>query len=127
MPVPNDYWSAWELRQFQAADRRQAIAVVVVRLLCLAAGFATFIAVVAWSTLGSGDDRCVNDCTSFELVFQAVLAALGFGVALLLLRFVKRSSYRPAGAALVLGLLLFAAWGLFLDAATHGWDNLKLV
>jgi hypothetical protein len=29
--------------------------------------------------------------------------------------------------ALVLGLLTFAAWALFLDAAAHGWHDLKLV
>lgn len=64
---------------------------------------------------------------SFELVFQAVLAALGFVVTLLMLRFTKRGSYRLAYVALVLGLLTFAAWALFLDAAAHGWHDLKLV
>ena len=129
MPVPDDHWSEWELRPFQAADRRQAIAVVVVRLLCLAAGFAAFVGVGSWWGLcrEGNFERCMNGHPSFELVFQAVLASVGLVVALLMLRFAKRGSYRMAGAALVVGLLTFAAWGLFLDAATHGWDNLKLV
>jgi hypothetical protein len=130
MPVPDDYWSAeWEYRPYRAAGRGQAVAVVVVRLLCLAAGFATFVAVGSWwGVCREGTfERCFNGHPSFELVFQAVLAALGFALTLLMLRFTKRGSYRLAGAALVLGLLSFAAWALFLDAATHGWDGLKLV
>jgi hypothetical protein len=37
-----------------------------------------------------------------------------------------RRRYALAGAAPIAALLTFAAWALFLDAATHGWDNLKL-
>jgi hypothetical protein len=105
------------------------LAVLAARLLCFGAAFAALLAVVGWSNLCREGtfERCFNGRPSFELVFQAVLAALGFAVTLLMLRFTKRGSYRLAGAALVLALLIFAAWGLFLDAATHGWDNLKLV
>jgi hypothetical protein len=130
MPVPDNYWSAeWEYRPYRAANRRQAILVLVVRLLCVAAGFATFVAVYGWSALcRDGDfDRCFKGHPSFELVFQVVVAALGLAVTLLMLRFTKRGWYRLACAALVLALLTFAAWALFLDAATHGWDGLKLV
>lgn len=129
MPVPDDSWSEWELRPFQAANRRQAIAVVGARLLCLGAAFATFVGVGSWwGACREGNfPSCMHGDPSFELVFQAVLASVGFAVALLMLRFTKRGSYRLAAAALVLGLLLFAAWGLFLDAAVHGWDGLKLV
>ena len=67
------------------------------------------------------------DCTSFELDFQLALAAAGFAATLVMRMFVKRGSYRLAGAMLVVALLLFAAWAVFLDAATHGWDDLKLL
>ena len=130
MPVPDSYWSAEsELRPYRAASRRQGIAVFVVRLLCFGAAFATASGAYAWSALCEDGtfDRCFNGRPSFELVFQAALAGLGFAVTLLMLRFTKRGSYRLAVAAFVLALLSFAAWALFLDAATHGWDNLKLV
>jgi hypothetical protein len=91
MPVPEDYWSEWEPRPYQAADRRQTIVVLFVRL-----------------------------------DFQVALAAMGFGVTLLLLRLAKRGRYRLAIATLALAVLMFAAWALFLDAATHGWSDLPL-
>jgi hypothetical protein len=31
------------------------------------------------------------------------------------------------GTTLAFAVLVFAAWAVFLDAATHGWDNLKLL
>jgi uncharacterized membrane protein YoaK (UPF0700 family) len=72
-------------------------------------------------------DRCLNGRPSFELVFQFVLAVAGFAVTLVLRLFVKRRAYGRAGSALAVAVLLFAAWALFLDAATHGWDDLKLL
>jgi hypothetical protein len=40
---------------------------------------------------------------------------------------VRRRRYRFAGVALVIAVLLFTSWALFLDAATHGWNDLKLL
>jgi hypothetical protein len=130
MPVPDNYWSAEsEHRPYRAASRTQAVAVALVRVLCLAAAFATAMAALSWSALcQDGDfDRCMNGHPSFELVFQVALAGLGLGLTLVVLRFTKRGSYRLAVAAFVLALLSFAAWALFLDAATHGWGDLKLL
>jgi ABC-type Fe3+-siderophore transport system permease subunit len=67
------------------------------------------------------------DCTSTELDLQVVLAGAGLAATLVVWMFVKRRSYGLAGAAFVVALLLFAAWAVFLDAATHGWGNLKLL
>jgi hypothetical protein len=95
-------------------------------LLCVAAGFATLIALVAWSA-GSRDDRCIGDCASFELAFQFVLAATGLAVTVAMAMLAARRSYRAAAMAFVVGLAIFAAWAVFSDAATHGWDDLRLL
>jgi hypothetical protein len=130
MPVPDDYTSAeYEYRPFRAANRRQAVAVVVGRFLCIGAGFATAMGLLAWSSACREGvfERCMNGKPSFELVFQVGLAGLSFLATLLALRFTKRRSYRVAGGALLIALLLVGAWAVFLDAATHGWDDLKLL
>jgi hypothetical protein len=36
------------------------------------------------------------------------------------------ASYAPAGVALVIAIVLLAAWAIVLDAATHGWDDLQV-
>ena len=59
--------------------------------------------------------------------FQIVLAAVGFGATFVVMHFVTRRSYALAGVMFVGVLLIFAAWALFLDAATHGWDDLRLL
>jgi hypothetical protein len=41
--------------------------------------------------------------------------------------FERLHRYPLAGAMLALAVLLLAARALFLDAATHGWDDLKLL
>jgi hypothetical protein len=108
-PVPDDYWSAEsEYRPYRAASRGQAIAVVVVRLLCVTAGFAVAIAAGSWSALCREGtfERCMNGDASFELVFHVALAALGFATTPLLLRFTKRRSYRLASRACVCGARL---------------------
>jgi hypothetical protein len=99
-------------------------------LLCVAAGFAGLVVAPGnWLYLCQDGtfERCLNGHPSFELVFQAVLAAAGFAATLVLRLFVNRRSYALAGISLFAAVLLFAAWALFLDAATHGWDDLKLL
>jgi hypothetical protein len=99
-------------------------------LLCIAAGFAAlFVAPGNWlyACQDGTFDRCLNGHPSFELVFQVVLAAAGLTATLIMRMFVKRGSSGLAGAALGVAVLLFAAWAVFLDAATHGWDDLKLL
>jgi len=69
----------------------------------------------------------MNGRPSFELVFQLALAATAFAATLITWMLVRRRSYAAAGAMLALAILLCAGWALFLDAATHGWDDLKLL
>jgi hypothetical protein len=33
--------------------------------------------------------------------------------------------YRPSAVAAVIAVVLFAAWAIVLDAATHGWDDCR--
>jgi hypothetical protein len=99
-------------------------------LLCVAAGFAAlFVAPGTWiyACQDGTFERCLNGHPSFELVFQVVLAAAGFAGTLVMWRFVRRRQYAWAGVALAGALLFFAGWAVFLDAATHGWDDLKLL
>jgi hypothetical protein len=106
-----------------------AVTGTVAVLLCVAAGVATLVALAAWGGLCREGtfERCQNGDPSFELVFQVVLALTGLGVAVMMCVFEARRSYRAAAAALAVALLIFAAWAVFLDAATHGWDDLKLL
>jgi hypothetical protein len=99
-------------------------------LSCVAAGFAAVVVAPGnWMSLCQDGtfERCLNGHPSFELVFQVALAAAGFAATLVMWRFVRRRRYAWAGAALAAALLLFAGWAVFLDAATHGWDDLKLL
>jgi hypothetical protein len=98
-------------------------------LLCALAALAPLTAAYAWSSLCSDGtfERCLNGTPSFELVFQAVLASAGFCASLVVRLLVKRHSYGLAGTTLAVAIVLFAGWAVFLDAATHGWDDLKLL
>jgi hypothetical protein len=58
---------------------------------------------------------------------QLPLAAAGVVATLVMWRVVRRRRYGWAGVALAVALVLFAGWAVFLDAAVHGWDDLKLL
>jgi hypothetical protein len=108
---------------------RHAVISVAAGLLCGAAGLAVATAAYAWSALCRDGtfERCLDGYPSFDLVFQVVLAAAGLAATLVMRSFVKHRHYRLAAAALAVAVLLFATWAVFLDAATHGWDDLKLL
>jgi hypothetical protein len=97
--------------------------------LSVGAGGGVLLAWLSWIALCEDGTfaRCPNGHPVFELWFQVLLAAAGFGATILTWALVKRQSYRLAAAALVIAVLLLAAWAVVLDAATHGWDNLKLL
>jgi hypothetical protein len=58
---------------------------------------------------------------------QFTLATIGLAPALVLVVAVALGKKRIAALALVVGVPLYLAWALLLDAAIHGWDDLKLV
>jgi hypothetical protein len=98
-------------------------------ILLLVAGVAIAVAVLhLWGLCVDGNfERCMNGKPNFDLVFQLVPAAAGLGAAFAVRLLVNRSSYLLAGGGFAIALLVLAAWALFLDAATHGWDDLRLL
>jgi hypothetical protein len=115
--------------QLAHPQSRETFASAAAWLICAAATIATITGAYAWSALCQDGtfDRCPNGNPSFELVFQLVLAGAGLASTLVMRFLVRRRRYRFAGVALVIAVLLFASWALFLDAATHGWNDLKLL
>jgi hypothetical protein len=75
---------------------------------------------------------CENEgtlaCTRQDLAFgQFILALIGLVPALVLLVAAVLRKKRLAALALVVGVPLYLAWAVLLDAAVHGWDDLKLL
>ena len=58
---------------------------------------------------------------------QFDLAVIGFVPALVLMVAAALGRRRTAAVALAVGVPLYLAWAFLLDAAVHGWDDLKLV
>jgi hypothetical protein len=96
---------------------------------CWAADFGVLIALASWyaACLDGTFERCLNGKPSFEVVCQAVLAGAGFAATIVMWLLVRsRPSYTPAAIAAAIAVVLFAAWAIVLDAATHGWDDLQI-
>jgi hypothetical protein len=75
---------------------------------------------------------CENEgtpaCSRQDLAFgQFILAIIGLVPALVLLVAAALRRKRLAALALAVGVPLYLAWAVLLDAAVHGWDDLKLV
>jgi hypothetical protein len=58
---------------------------------------------------------------------QFILAMIGFAPALVLVVAAALGNKRLAALALAVGVPLYFAWAFLMDAAIHGWDDLKLV
>lgn len=102
---------------------------MVAGVLCWAAGFGLLVAIASWyaACLDGTFDRCLNGSPSFELVFQAGLAGAGFAATIAMWLLVRsHPSYKPSAIAAAIAVVLFAAWAIVLDAATHGWDDLQI-
>jgi hypothetical protein len=107
--------------------RRYWVALTGAWLLGAGAGVGVLVALLHWIELCQEGVYGCQDRPNFELWFQVPMAAAGFGATILTWALVKRQSYRLAAAALVIAVLLLATWAVFLDAATHGWNDLKLL
>jgi hypothetical protein len=75
---------------------------------------------------------CENEgtptCARQDLAFgQYVLAMIGLVPALALVVAAAVRKKWAAALALAIGVPLYLAWAVLLDAAVHGWDDLKLV
>jgi hypothetical protein len=90
------------------------------------AGFAFLVAgVTEWLAC---ENQGTPACSRQDLASaQFTLATIGLAPALLLVIAAALGKKRIAALALVVGVPLYLAWALLLDAAIHGWDDLKLV
>jgi hypothetical protein len=75
---------------------------------------------------------CENEgtpaCDRQDLAFgQFVLAMIGLLPALVLVVAAAVRKRWVAALALAVGVPLYLVWALLLDAAVHGWDDLKLI
>jgi hypothetical protein len=91
-----------------------------------AACVAVFVATV-WDWLA-----CENEgtpaCARQDLAStQETLAAVGLIPAVVLVVAAALGKRRLALLALAVGVPLYLGWAVLLDAAVHGWDDLKLV
>jgi hypothetical protein len=74
------------------------------------------------------ENRGTPACARQELASATlILALVGLVPAFVLVLAALLGKRRLAIAALVLGVPLYLAWALLLDAAEHGWDDLTLL
>jgi hypothetical protein len=86
-----------------------------------------FLAAGTWKWLAC-ENEGTEACGRADLAFaQFVLAIVGFVPALTLVIAAVLGKRWLVVAALAVGLPLYAVWAVMLDAAIHGWDDLKLV
>jgi hypothetical protein len=90
------------------------------------AAFAFLVAgVVNWLACeNEGTEACGRQDLAFA---QFVLAIIGLVPALALVVAAALAKRRLAALALAVGVPLYLAWAVLMDAAVHGWDDLKLV
>ncbi len=84
-----------------------------------------FIAVQGWYGLCADgtSERCEGGRPSVEIVVQLVLAVVGMVGVGSAGALAKRGHMRSAIALILGSLLVYGAWVVFLDAATHGWGS----
>jgi hypothetical protein len=105
---------------------RRVLSVFVALALLGGAGFAVLVgAVTNWLACeNEGTPACARqDLASAQLT----LAIIGLIPSFVLVLAALLGKRRLAIAAVVLGVPLYLAWALVLDAAVHGWDDLKLL
>ena len=85
--------------------------------------FAAFIA-YATNAIGSTDEAGSHQTPL--LIAQLIVAVVGLLPAGLFARAIVRRKDSQAIVWLVIGLLVYLAWGVLNDAAVHGWGHLKI-
>ena len=74
------------------------------------------------------ENQGTEACSRQDLAHaQFILAVIGLFPALVLVVGAALGKKRVVALALAVGVPLYLAWALLLDAAVHGWDDLKLV
>jgi hypothetical protein len=106
--------------------KRRQLHYVLASLALLAAACFTLLPAGAWKWLAcenEGSEACGRKALADA---QFVVACVGIAPAMLLVWDTIRGNHRTLlwrGA----GLAVYVAWAVLLDAALHGWDDLKLV
>lgn len=87
---------------------------------------ACFAAIIACATNGilSTEESYSHETTL--LIAQLAVAAVGLLPAGLFARALIRRNDSQAVVWLVLGIVVYVAWGVLNDAAVHGWANLRV-
>jgi hypothetical protein len=104
---------------------REKAVQLIAMLLLVAGGLGLLVALLALGGC-AGTNYCHMGSWGFEIQLQAALAGLGFAAVVIMEKLVRRKAYRLAAAALVFALMSFAACAILLDAATNGWDDLRV-
>jgi uncharacterized membrane protein len=105
---------------------RRVLSLFVALALLGGAGFAVLVGGAAnWLACeNQGTPACARQDLASA---QFTLAIVGFIVSVVLVLAAIFGKRRLAMASVMLGIPLFLAWALLLDAAVHGWDDLKLL
>jgi hypothetical protein len=90
------------------------------------AAFAFLVAgIVKWLAC---ENEGTEACSRQELASaQFILATIGLAPALVLVVAAALRRRRMVALALAVGGPVYLAWAILMDAAIHGWDDLKLV
>jgi hypothetical protein len=105
---------------------RRVLSVLVALALVGGAVFAALVGgAVSWLACeNQGTPACARQDLASA---QFTLAIVGLVPAIVLLLAALLNRRRLALAAVVVGVPLYLLWALLLDAAVHGWDDLKLL
>jgi hypothetical protein len=105
---------------------RRLLSVLAALALLGGAGFAVLVGgAVDWLAC---ENEGTEACSRQDLASgQFTLAIVGLVPAFVLLLATVLGKRRLAIASLVVGVPLYLVWALLLDAAVHGWDDLKLL
>lgn len=105
---------------------QRALSLLVALALLVGAGFAVLVGgAVAWLACeNEGTPACARQDLASA---QFSLAVLGLLPSFVLVIAVLLGKRRLVIAAVVLAVPLYFAWALLLDAAVHGWNDLKLL
>ena len=89
-------------------------------VLLLLAAFGTLVSLVSFAMLC--DENCAGGRPA-ELSWQLVAACAGLVGAIVMTYFADKDRWRAAVVSLTVTVVLYAAWAVLLDAATHGWGS----
>jgi hypothetical protein len=91
----------------------------------LAVGASVFGAFFGWVVyaMAKSADGNYDGSVSTVTTLQFILGWIGIAPALVMAYFVYRGRNHQAVIALVVGMIVWAGWGILNDAAVHGWRN----